>query len=265
MIRLVCSITIASSLLLSAQAIAQGQLEWVLRVRNETSSLVRSATLCAMTPRAINAQPLRWEPEPTGQWHQREGRYCRNLNAFGPYQAQQVRIRWLPHEGSVRQESNDYPISPAPSAELQALARSFSTYPQASRPERIFEWMVANIEFSGIRRGVDGAEHALLQRKGDCTEHMLLAGELLERNGIRVRRVLGIAKEPGQELAKASDLHNWLEYEDNQSWRIFDSSRRRMDTVDGAEYIALFYYQHPQQLALVPVETNASALQLYME
>jgi hypothetical protein len=44
----------------------------------------------------------------------------------------------------------------------------------------------------GIRCGSEGAEHALQVRSGDCTEHMLLAGELLARNGITIRRALGL-------------------------------------------------------------------------
>lgn len=265
MIRLVCSTITASSLFISSLATAQ-DIELTVRVRNDGATVVSGARMCGLLPIAENAAAEKWLVSgPAGLQSQDEG-YCLGLNDFGPYQAQSLQLRWFPAGAATDQlVAPDYPLSSQPSSELQSLAASFSRYPQAERPERIYDWMVANIEFSGIRRGIDGAEHALSQRQGDCTEHMLLAAELLARNGFAVRRVLGVALSEDQKRINASDLHNWLEYSDNREWRIFDSSRRTFIEPGSRRYIALLHYRSSEQLSIVPLTVDAQGLKLYLE
>ncbi|XQE67008.1 transglutaminase-like domain-containing protein [Pseudomonas sp. P3C3] len=265
MTRLVCSIITASSLLISSLAAAQ-DIELTIRVRNERAAVVSGAQLCGLLPIAENGIAGRWQVSgPEGLQAQAEG-YCQRLNEMGPYQSQSLQLRWSPFgEAGGNPVTPDYPLLAQPSTELRSLAESFSRYPEEERPRRIYDWMVDNIEFSGIRRGVDGAEHALSQRRGDCTEHMLLAAELMARNGFVVRRVLGVALSADQKRISANGLHNWLEYQDNQEWRIFDSSRRIFIEPGGQRYISLLHYRSSQQLSIAPVTVDAQGLKLYLE
>ncbi len=264
MIRLVCSITTASSLLLSAQAAAQ-DIELTVRVRNERSSVVSGAQVCGLLPIAEGGVGSRWHISGSPALQSRVDGYCLALGDFGPYQSQAVHLNWSKSAGVEQVGAPEYPLVDQPSAELQTLAASFASYPQGERPRRIFDWMVDNIEFIGIRRAVDGAEYALAQRRGDCTEHMLLAAELLARNGFSVRRVLGVAIPTGQNRIRASDLHNWVEYSDNRGWRIFDSSRRVLSEPGGLRYISLLHYHNNQQLSVAPITTDGQGLKLYLE
>lgn len=265
MIRRVYSIITASSLLISALAIAQEEIELTVRVRNEHASVVTGARLCGLLPIAENGIAAKWQVAGPAAVQLLQNNYCFALEEFGPHQVKSLPLRWTPSGGVEEQVATpDYPLSNEPSRELQDLADSFAGYSLVERPKRIYEWMVGNIEFAGIRRGIDGAEHALSQRKGDCTEHMLLAAELLTRNGFKVRRALGVALPPEQKRITANDLHNWLEYFDNGTWRIFDSSKRIFFDPEGLRYIALLYYQNSQQLALTPLTTDAQDLALYL-
>jgi len=235
-------------------------------VRNERASVVSGAQLCGLLPIAENGVAGRWQVQGANGLQARSDGYCLRLEDFGPYQSKSLQLRWSSAGAANGQvAAPDYPLSSQPSAELLSLAQVFSRYPQAQRPQRIYEWMVDNIEFSGIRRGIDGAEHALSQRRGDCTEHMLLAAELLARNGFAVRRVLGVALPTDQNRISASDLHNWLEYFDNREWRIFDSSRRIFVESGELRYVALLHYGSSQQLSVAPMTTEAQGLKLYLE
>lgn len=264
MIRLVCSITTASSLLFSAQAAAQ-DIELTVRVRNEHASVVSGAQVCGLLPIAEDGVAWRWRVSGFPVLQSQAGSYCLRLSDFGPYQSQALHLNWSKSVVAEQVSAPEYPLVDQPSAELQALAASFASYSQGERPRRIFDWMVDNIEFIGIRRAVDGAEYALSRRRGDCTEHMLLAAELLARNGFSVRRVLGVAIPRGQNRIKASDLHNWVEYSDNHEWRIFDSSRRVFSEPGGLRYISLLHYHNNQQLSVAPITTDGQGLKLYLE
>lgn len=79
--------------------------------------------------------------------------------------------------------------------------------------------MLENIAFIGINRQVEGANAALSSKSGDCTEHLLLVGELFARNGIKVQRVLGVIL-PGQSQKISPDFfHNWLKVFEGKFWR----------------------------------------------
>lgn len=264
--RLVCSIITAASLLLGENAAAQDDVQFTVRVHNERASVVVGARLCGLLPVAENGVAGTWQVDGVSGLQRQGDHYCVALDDLGPYQSKRLPLRWFASPGAREQQATpDYALISQPSNELKSLAESFARHPQSQRAQRIYEWMVANIEFSGIRRGIDGAELALRQRKGDCTEHMLLAAELLARNGFKVRRVLGVALSTEQKRISANDLHNWLEYFDNGRWRVFDSSKRIFIEPDGRRYIALLYYPSSQQLSEMPFTTDAQDLVLYLE
>jgi len=249
--------------------LAQAQaIDLSVRVRNAGGDVLSSTKLCGFAPRALNGVSYEWDI--TGSLPiQRAGRqYCLDLPGIGPHQSRQIILKWHA-QAEIRKEksteSGRYDSLSQPSAELMRLASSFGSYSKTERVNRIFDWMQLNIAFLGIRRDVDGAEHALRTRRGDCTEHMLLAAELLERNGFTVRRVLGAALPKTQFRMTANSLHNWVEYQDGGQWLIFDSSRGVLGKPDQQIYVALHFYEDSQQLRLAPLSADQPHIKLYLQ
>lgn len=267
MIRLASLITTAISLLCSPALVAQ-PFELSLRLRNDSAAVLPAAQICGLTPLALDAQAFDWQISGSRTLQQGDRQYCLTHDVLGPYQSQQLALHWQPttplkHDSWMPAAPFDLAVDA--SAQLLALADSFAGYPEREKVERIFAWMLDNIEFSGIRRGIEGAEHALLVGKGDCTEHMLLAGELLERNGITIRRVLGGALPKDQRRITAAMLHNWIEYLDNGTWLVFDSSRRLLGAPKKERYVALLFYQSSQQLTQEAFTTDLPQLKLFLQ
>lgn len=266
MIRLASLITTAISLLCSPALVAQS-FELSLRVKNDSAAVLPAAQVCGLTPLALNAQAYDWQISGSRTVQQGDRQYCLTHDVLGPYQSQQIALQWQPmtplkHDWAP---AAPFDLTSDASAQLLALADSFASYPEQEKVERIYAWMLDNIEFSGIRRGVEGAEHALQVGKGDCTEHMLLAGELLERNGVTIRRVLGSALPKDQHRITAATLHNWIEYLDNGTWLVFDSSRRLLGAPEKERYVALLFYQGSQQLTQEIFTADSPRLKLFLQ
>lgn len=254
--------------LLQIQALAAQPFTLSLRVQNDSAQLLPAAEVCGLQPQTLDGQAYDWQISASRSLRQSGGRYCLSHDALGPYQAQRFDLQWQAvaplAQGTWAQEPA-FDLTQAPSAQLLQLAESFSTYTQPERVTRIHAWMVDNIAFTGIRRGIEGAEHALQTRAGDCTEHMLLAAELLQRNGVTIRRVLGVAIPKDQHRITAETLHNWIEYLDNGTWLVFDSSRRLLGTPQGNRYLALHFYQSIQQLTYEAFTTDSPRLKLFLQ
>lgn len=260
-------ITTVISLLHGALVMAQ-PIDLSVRVQNSGGDFLKATRMCGLAPRALNGVTYDWEI--TGSLPiQRVGQqYCVDLPGIGPHQSKQITLKWQTRAEMGKEKSprrGHYDSLAQPSPELMRLAGSFARYSKAERVGRIFDWMQRHIAFSGIRRGVDGAEHALRTRQGDCTEHMLLAAELLERNWFTVRRVLGVALPHGRFRISADSLHNWVEYWDGRQWLIFDSSRGVLDKPDQQIYVALHFYEDSQQLGLAPLSADQLPLKLYLQ
>lgn len=267
MIKLASLITTAISLLCSP-AFAVQPFGLSLRLKNDSAAVLPAAQVCGLMPQALDAQRHDWQISASVALQQDARQYCLTHDLLGPYQSQQIAVQWLPTtqlQSEPQAPATPYDLTPAPSAQLLQLADSFAGYSEREKVERIFAWMIDNIEFSGIRRGIEGAEHALQVGSGDCTEHMLLAGELLERNGVTIRRVLGVALPTDRHRISAAALHNWIEYLDNGSWLVFDSSRRLLGAPVTERYVALFFYQSSQQLTQEAFTTDLPQLKLFLQ
>jgi len=254
--------------LLPIQALAAQPFALSLRVQNDSAQVLPAAAVCGLQPQALDGRAYAWQIAAARPLRQGDGRYCLEHDELGPYQAQRFDLYWqatAPLAAGTQADAPAFDLLHTPSTPLQQLAQSFAAYPQSERVARIHAWMVDNIAFTGIRRGIEGAEHALQTRAGDCTEHMLLAAELLQRNGVTIRRVLGVAIPKDQHRITADALHNWIEYLDNGSWLVFDSSRRLLGTPQGARYLALHYYQSSQQLTLEAFTTDSPQLKLFLQ
>lgn len=237
-----------------------------LRIKNSDSSL-QSATLCGFRPLALNGKQYVWEVLDRASGRSLEGSpFCKEDVVVGPHQSLFSSFVWSVQSIDELETGNfaNYSLDELASTELANLAHSFQQYPPEQRLEKIFEWMHTNIAFSGIRTQAEGAEHALRTRSGDCTEHMLLAGELLQRNGFTVRRVLGFSMPQDRKLVTSSSLHNWIEYRENARWLIFDSSYRVLGEPAERNYISVLYYQNSQQLDIMPFWSDVSELKFYL-
>lgn len=267
MIRRASLITTAISLL-CIQPLAAQPFELSLRLQNDSAAVLPAAQVCGLMPLALDAQAYDWKISASRALQQNTRQYCLAHDLLGPYQSQQIAVQWLPlaPQGHKPEPPTvPYDLIKVPSLQLLQLADSFAGYPQREKVERIYTWMVGNIAFAGIRRGIEGAEHALQVGSGDCTEHMLLAGELLERNHVTVRRVLGVAIPKEQHRITAPALHNWIEYLDNGNWLVFDSSRRLLGAPEEERYVALLFYQSSQQLTRQAFTTDLPQLQLFLQ
>lgn len=263
--RLTCLIITAINLyLILGTANASPVFELLVRVENSTSSVIAPSKLCGMRPLGINAVAYSWAVKAESTAFSGE-QYCLPVRLLGPYQAQALSIQWQPLEPlSSAQVEPAYHSDEATSQALVQLASTFAEGGAGDKAQRIHVWMAENIQFVGIRRSVEGAEYALRNRQGDCTEHMLLAAELLERNGYSVRRVLGVLLDKDQLRIRAPSLHNWVEYLDNGEWRVFDSTRRFLLATGDVTYISLWHYSHSAQLPLQPLNADSPQLKLYL-
>lgn len=262
------SLTITAISLFCTQAFATQPFELLLRLQNDSSAVLPAAEVCGLMPLALDAQVHDWQLSASQPLRQGAENYCLKHDSLGPYQSQQIAVRWLPVlplPDTAWVPTAPYDLTQSPSTQLLQLSDSFAAYPQRERVGRIYAWMVDNIAFSGIRRGIEGAEHALQVGSGDCTEHMLLAGELLERNGVTIRRALGVAIPKDQHRISAAALHNWIEYLDNGSWLVFDSSKKLLGAPETENYLALLFYQSSQQLTHEPFTTDLPQLKLFLQ
>lgn len=260
-------ITVISALLCGS-AQAGERFELVLRLQNDSAAVLPAAEVCGLKPLSLNGRVSDWRIEASSPVRMRSREYCLQHEELGPYQSQRISMQWQPGiEGQDEAWTSEasFDLIQEPSEQLRRLAKSFAIYPRRERVERIFAWMVEHIAFFGIRRGVEGAEHALQVGGGDCTEHMLLAGELLERNGVTVRRILGAVVPNEQHRISASGLHNWIEYRDNGRWLVFDSSRRLLGAPKDSRYLGLLFYSNTRQLSLQPLFTDSPSLKLFLQ
>jgi transglutaminase-like putative cysteine protease len=76
--------------------------------------------------------------------------------------------------------------------------------------KKIVAWVAANLE-KDYGASADRATDVLRQRKGDCTEHSLLAVSLLRAAGIPARRVDGVVYMVNQDGVPALYWHEWVE------------------------------------------------------
>lgn len=254
--------------LLPIQILAAQPFTLSLRVQNDSAQVLPVGEVCGLQPQALNGRAYDWQLSASRPLREEGGRYCLAHDELGPYQAQRFDLQWhavAPLAQGSGMGAPAFDLLQTPSASLLQLAESFAAYPPPERVARIHAWMVDNIAFSGIRRGIEGAEHALQSRTGDCTEHMLLAAELLERNGVTIRRVLGAVVHKDQHRITADALHNWIEYLDNGSWLVFDSTRRLLGYPQGDSYLALHFYQGSQQLIQDAFSTDSPRLKLFLQ
>ena len=88
----------------------------------------------------------------------------------------------------------------------------------------ILRWVHSNIRYSGPRRNNRGAEWALVNRRGDCSESSSLFQSLCLANGIPARRIVGVVCSANTVL-RPSQLHEWCEFHDGKNWQAVDAQK----------------------------------------
>ncbi|MBF5044553.1 transglutaminase domain-containing protein [Aggregicoccus sp. 17bor-14] len=96
--------------------------------------------------------------------------------------------------------------------QIRALAKSIVGPEKDAQAaaRRIITWVATNLE-KDYGASADRATDVLRQKKGDCTEHSLLAVALLRAAGIPSRRVDGVVYLMNEDRVPALYWHEWVE------------------------------------------------------
>ncbi len=134
--------------------------------------------------------------------------------------------------------------------ELCRLAQELKASTPLKTAEKIFHWVVSNVQYAGYLRNDRGALYALRYKQGDCTEFMYLFTALCRANNIPARCIGGyICRE--NTMLKPGNYHNWTEFYIDGEWRISDP-QKKVFMKDASNYIAM---------RLIRGSTNNLALQ----
>lgn len=102
----------------------------------------------------------------------------------------------------------------------------------------IYQWVKDNVDYSGYIQEDRGALYAIKEKKGDCTEYMYTMLALLRGKGINARGYAGFYLDRANQLVRAKDYHNWIEYYSDGAWRIMDPLNGNFDDGYG-KYIVM--------------------------
>ncbi|WP_160328347.1 transglutaminase-like domain-containing protein [Pseudomonas sp. EpS/L25] len=243
-------------------------MEFDLRLQNTASSIVVDAQVEGALPMTLNGASYEWRVESSVPVIVEGERFRLAVGSFGSFAVKRVRLSFVGMGSKAQQNvvAEAYPLTATPSSELFALAESFAGLSYQEKVRAIYGWMVGNIKFTGIDRQVEGATYALSKKAGDCTEHMLLAGELLARNGVTVRRVLGFVSTSIDERLTSGDLHDWLEVYDGGRWIVVDSSYIFYDDASASRrYVGAHYYVNEKDLRYQLFTPSDNRLRVFLD
>jgi transglutaminase-like putative cysteine protease len=124
---------------------------------------------------------------------------------------------------------------------IRALASELRGPSKIDTARRIYEWVQSNIIYAGYLAEDLGALHAVLHRRGDCTEYADLVVALSRANGIPARMIGGYVVD--RDLApRPQDYHNWAEIYLEGAWNLVDAQKRRW-LEPASEYVAFRIYR----------------------
>lgn len=108
--------------------------------------------------------------------------------------------------------------------QIRELATKLRAAKPAASAKAIYEWIRANIAYSGYDADEYGAKRALERRRGDCTEFADLTVALARALEIPSRTVGGFVVESDTVL-RAAEYHNWAELYFDGGWQLVDTQR----------------------------------------
>ncbi|MBI5444383.1 MAG: hypothetical protein HY900_24630 [Deltaproteobacteria bacterium] len=121
--------------------------------------------------------------------------------------------------------------------DILRLAEFLKSDSAAGTARRIFEWVAANVEYSGYLREDRGGLRALRSRKGDCTEYASLFVALSRASGIPAVVVSGYVY-AGASVLRPDDFHAWAEFWEGRKWQVSDPQREAFNQ-RVLDYVAL--------------------------
>jgi transglutaminase-like putative cysteine protease len=87
------------------------------------------------------------------------------------------------------------------------------------------DWVNSHIEYSGFDPKDRGAQYAMENARGDCTEFSYLTASLLRRQGFPSRVIGGFVLGNGDAVLRASDYHDWTELMSEDRWVLADAQK----------------------------------------
>jgi transglutaminase-like putative cysteine protease len=129
------------------------------------------------------------------------------------------------------------PFYEADAPELTLVASGLRSGGVIESAEKIFQWVISNVKYSGYTRNDRGGLYALRKKEADCTEYMYLFAALCRADHIAARGMAGYVC-AGSAVLRAKEFHNWVEFYDGKAWRIADP-QRKMFMKDESHYVAM--------------------------
>ena len=144
--------------------------------------------------------------------------------------------------------------------QILALAQQLTA---AAKPmqsaKNIYHWVIENLHYTHNSPIAHGAQVALSQRSGDCTEYMHLVMALARAAGIPARGVSGYVYSQNG-VVKAADYHDWAELYLDGRWQLVDAQRQIL-AESSPDYLSMVhagesdsgsrFIAHPETLRVV--------------
>jgi len=168
-----------------------------------------------------------------------------STDALGNRVIELTHVRLAPFESRVVTLGSHLSLSPTPARErvadtsmylraekfiesddrqIRELAARLRAPKPAASAKAVYEWIRANIAYSGYDADEYGAKRALERRRGDCTEFADLTVALARALEIPARTVGGYVVESDSVL-RAAEYHNWAELYFDGAWQLVDAQR----------------------------------------
>ena len=125
-------------------------------------------------------------------------------------------------------------------SKIQGLAATLKSPNPKDTALNIYNWVKANLHYTGYLADDRGALNALKMLEGDCTEYAYLAVALARANGIPARMVGGYVTDKNTTV-RATDYHNWAELYFDGAWQLLDAQKEHWLT-PAEDYIAFHFY-----------------------
>lgn len=142
-----------------------------------------------------------------------------------------ARSAWLQPERFIESDAG----------EIRALAASLRRQDDLASARAIYDWVKDNLAYAGYVAQDLGARHALLNRRGDCTEYADLVVALARANGIPGRMVGGYVTDRDS-APRPQEYHNWAELYLDGAWRLVDAQKENW-LAPHDQYIAFRIYR----------------------
>ncbi len=204
-------------------------------VQNLTGQLMPEAELwvCAPLPQAAQQQVNAWKADPAAadELTDRLGNHVLHFvfSNLPPYAVKIVAVEATLEMGETKpSEAVDpgawltaEPLVDYTDEAFDRLAPAFAGATPEATAREIHDWVRAHVQDGGYDGTDRGAGHALVHRRGDCTEFAALFVALCRRAGIPARAMGGYVVIRNSVLDPAA-YHNWAEILLDGRWQVVD-------------------------------------------